>query len=102
MRRYIMKLPLALKPWHSLAVLAALVFSLALAPPAHAATISVTTTTDELNADGDCSLREAVRAANLDASVDACVAGTGADMITLPAGTYLLSVAGRDEDAALI
>jgi CSLREA domain-containing protein len=28
---------------------------------ASAATIKVTTTTDELNADGDCSLREAVQ-----------------------------------------
>jgi len=32
--------------------------------PVEAATIAVTTTSDELNADGDCSLREAVRAAN--------------------------------------
>ena len=30
---------------------------------AEAATITVTTTVDELNADGDCSLREGVRAA---------------------------------------
>ena len=29
-------------------------------------TILVNTLTDELNADGDCSLREAIRAANLD------------------------------------
>jgi CSLREA domain-containing protein len=30
------------------------------APPAFAATISVNTVVDELNADGDCSLREAL------------------------------------------
>lgn len=56
--------------------------------PASAATITVTTTDDELNVDGDCSLREAVQAANTDASSDACAAGTGADVITLPAGTF--------------
>jgi CSLREA domain-containing protein len=35
------------------------------ATPVLATSIAVTTTTDELNADGDCSLREAVRAANI-------------------------------------
>lgn len=40
--------------------------------PAYAATIAVPTTDDELNEDGDCSLREAVRAANLDTPVDKC------------------------------
>jgi CSLREA domain-containing protein len=65
-----------------------------------AASIAVTTAGDELNADGDCSLREAVRAANLDQGVDLCPAGAGADTITLASQTYTLSVAGRDEDAA--
>jgi len=65
-----------------------------------AAGIAVDTTTDELNSDGDCSLREAVQAANTDAAVDACTAGSGADTITLPAGTYTLTIAGTGEDAA--
>jgi CSLREA domain-containing protein len=52
--------------------------------------IAVNTTTDELNSDGDCSLREAIQAANTDAAVDACPAGSGTDAITLPAGTYVL------------
>jgi CSLREA domain-containing protein len=60
------------------------------------ASIAVTTTVDELNMDGDCSLREAVQAANSDTAVDACPAGAGADTITLPAGTYLLDQAGGD------
>jgi len=68
--------------------------------PALAAAIIVTTTTDELNADGDCSLREAIRAANLDSAVDACPAGSGADIINLAAGTYTLSLAGMSENAA--
>ncbi len=71
-----------------------------LASAVRAAAIVVNTTADELNSDGDCSLREAIRAANLDTAVDACTAGSGADTITLPAGTYTLSVAGANEDAA--
>ncbi len=70
-------------------------------PPAHAQTITVTTTRDELNTDGDCSLREAIRAANQDAAVDVCPAGHGADMIILPAGTYAITIAGMAEDAAI-
>jgi CSLREA domain-containing protein len=61
--------------------------------------IAVTTTADELNADGDCSLREAIQAANANAAVDACPAGSGADTITLAAGTYTLALAGAPEDA---
>lgn len=69
-------------------------------PPAHAAAISVTTTVDENNVDGDCSLREAIIAANGDVAVDACAAGSGADVISVPAGTYTLSLAGAGEDVA--
>ncbi|MBL8093188.1 MAG: CSLREA domain-containing protein [Anaerolineales bacterium] len=67
---------------------------------AHAAIITVTTSTDEINADGDCSLREAIVAANTNTAVDACPAGSGADTITLPAGTFTLSLAGINENAA--
>jgi CSLREA domain-containing protein len=77
-----------------------LVLCLLLASSAHAATISVTTTTDELNTDGDCSLREAVVAANTDAAVDACTAGSGADLILLPNGTYTMAVTGAGENDA--
>ncbi len=71
------------------------------AHPSHATTIAVTTTTDELDADGDCSLREAVRAANGNVAVDACPAGQNdqTDTITVPAGTYTLTIAGNDNDA---
>jgi CSLREA domain-containing protein len=65
-----------------------------------AAAITVNTTDDELNADGDCSLREAIVAANTDTAVDACPAGSGADTINLPAGTYTLSLVGNDDDAS--
>lgn len=83
-----------------LVVAAAIALTLSLMPVARASTISVTTTADALADDGNCSLREAIRAANLDAAVDACPAGSGADVIELPAGTYTLALAGRDEDAA--
>ncbi|MEM8861703.1 MAG: choice-of-anchor Q domain-containing protein, partial [Chloroflexota bacterium] len=67
---------------------------------APAATITVNTTDDELNSDGDCSLREAVQAANTNTAVDACPAGNGADTISIPAGTYTIQLAGfNNEDA---
>ncbi|WP_412061417.1 choice-of-anchor Q domain-containing protein [Rubrivirga sp. IMCC45206] len=51
-----------------------------------AATITVDTLDDELNADGDCSLREAVEAADTDVAVDGCVAGeNGTDEIVFDA-----------------
>ncbi len=63
---------------------------------AQAADITVTTFEDEINADGDCSLREAVLAANLNQAVDNCPAGTGYDNIHLPAGTFTFSLAGNE------
>jgi CSLREA domain-containing protein len=59
---------------------------------ARAATIVVDTFSDELNADGDCSLREAIEAANIDSPVDGCSAGSDADLIEIPPGTYPLTV----------
>ncbi len=66
----------------SVLLLAALVFVGLPAPKAYAAAlIIVNTTADELNSDGDCSLREAIQAANTNARVDACTAGSGDDTI---------------------
>jgi len=74
-------------------------------PPQPGSVITVNTTDDELNADGDCSLREAIRAANTDSIVDACTGGTGADDIVFDAlvvpGTFVLSIPGVAEHAAL-
>ncbi len=70
-------------------------------PTAWAAESTVTTTEDELATNGRCSLREAIRSANVDAAVHPdCPAGTGADTIRLPAGTYRLTIPGAGEDAA--
>ena len=69
------------------------------ASPARAAVgITVNTTADELNSDGDCSLREAIQAANSDLAVDACVAGSGSDTVNVPAGTYTLTIPGAIEN----
>lgn len=67
--------------------------------------ITVDTTEDEFNDDGDCSLREALDSANDDAARDGCEGGTGADTVMIPAGTYVLSLpdgpGGSDEELDL-
>ena len=70
-------------------------------PTGPGAVITVTTTDDELNGDGDCALREAIQAANTNTAVDACVAGSGADTVLVPAGTYLLTIPGAGENGNL-
>ena len=69
-------------------------------PAAFAVTITPTVFTDDLTPNGNCTLREAVRAANLDTAVDACPAGSGADTIQLNAGTYQLTIQGDTEEFA--
>jgi len=64
------------------------------AKTAYATTTFIVTKTADTNdgaCDADCSLREAVIAAN---------ATPGDDIITLPNGTYILAIAGTDEDFA--
>jgi CSLREA domain-containing protein len=63
-----------------------------LAVPAEAAAITVTTAGDELNNSAPCSLREAIRSANTDLAIGGCAAGSGADTITVPSGTYVLGI----------
>lgn len=65
-------------------------------------TIVVTTTAQETAVDGNCSLEEAILAANTDTAVDACPAGSGADTIVLAAGaTYTLTSAANTTGAGL-
>jgi CSLREA domain-containing protein len=80
-------------------VVAFLLLSLAQGQVVHAETITVNTIADELNADGDCSLREAIQAANMDTPVDACAGGSGDDTIDVPVGRYILMIPGAGEDA---
>ncbi len=88
-------------PWASLTIGLLLAVLILIAPPVQAAAITVNTTADENNNDGDCSLREAIIAANEDRAVSGCPAGNGADTIRLPAGNYVLTLTGTSEDAAL-
>jgi CSLREA domain-containing protein len=73
----------------------AILFAIPLMPsaPVGAATFTVTKTADTADGacDADCSLREAVIAAN---------ANPGADIIIVPAGTYTLTINGAGEEAA--
>ncbi|MCU0494576.1 MAG: CSLREA domain-containing protein, partial [Chloroflexaceae bacterium] len=57
----------------------------------YAAVITVNTTADELNTDGDCSLREAIATFNDDVAVDACPNDAADDTIIVPAGTFTLT-----------
>jgi uncharacterized repeat protein (TIGR01451 family)/CSLREA domain-containing protein len=73
-------------------LLAALFAALALPSAASAATFNVTKTGDDLSCTpGDCSLRGAIQAANAD---------PGADVINVPAGTYLLAQGSNEDDNA--
>ncbi|MBE2199053.1 MAG: CSLREA domain-containing protein [Anaerolinea sp.] len=82
-------------------VLLALLFLWGSSPvqPALAATIDVNTTADEFGTGTDCSLREAIQAANTDTAFGGCSAGSGDDIINLPAGTYTLSISGSGENS---
>ena len=59
-----------------------------LAAPAAATTYNLATFTDDATVNGNCTLREALLAANTNAPVDACAAGGLDDAIVLPTGTY--------------
>jgi CSLREA domain-containing protein len=73
------------------------------AAPANAADIAVTTRDDAIAADGQCSLREAIIAANTDTPGSGCPTGAPGgdpDVIRLAGGPYALGVAGTNEDSA--
>jgi len=73
----------------------------ALPASAGAATIKVTTRTDELDPspDANCSVREEVQSANTNTAVGGCPKGKGAaDTIELGRGNYSLTLASTNED----
>ena len=63
------------------------------------AIISVDTTNDEydLTPNATCSLREAIQAANTNAPFGGCPGGSGADVINVMTGTYVLTRTGSDD-----
>ena len=69
-----------------------------IASAVHAAVITVTTTADDFTVNGNCTLREAIVAVDTGQAVDACPAGASSDHISLPFGTYTLTVPGTGED----
>lgn len=73
--------------------------TLVLPRPLRAATITVTTTDDDLTTNGNCTLREAIKSSNTKTAVDACTAGDGYDAVMLDNGTYTITIAGASEDA---
>ena len=77
--------------WKSLVL--GIILGLSFGAPVQAATYTVTKTADTADGscDSDCSLREAIVAAN---------ASPGMDTISLPAGTYTLTISGAGEDYA--
>lgn len=82
-------------------LLVGVVIFLAPVPIAHGATYTVTVTNDEFNSDSDCSLREALYAANFNVATSGCPAGSanGSDTIVLADGqTYTLFRAGSDNN----
>jgi len=86
-----------IRPYRAVAVLALV---LGAASGAQSTTIAVNSPADSLAIDGNCTLREAIIAANTDTAVDACPAGSGADIVMVPPDTYTLTLVGPGEDAA--
>ena len=80
------------------ALLAAMFGSLVMVTPVRAGGIAVNNSDDVVADDGACTLREAILSANTDKASGAkdgeCSAGSGADIITLEATTYSLTIAG--------
>ena len=65
-----------------------------------AASINVTTKTDEVQNNGQCSLREAITEANSTTPLGSCFdSRTNPNLINVPAGTYTLTRTGTNEDA---
>lgn len=84
-----------------------LIVALLLIPAiAWSAIITVRSARDELNTDGDCSLREAIASANQDIAFDDCVAGSGADIIEFAAREiprlFELNRSGVDNDTGTV
>ncbi|MFN8381038.1 MAG: sortase [Anaerolineales bacterium] len=76
-----------------LALFLSLLGSAVIFTPAYAAGIVVNTAVDEDTNNANCSLREAIIAANTDAAYNGCSAGAGTDTITF-AADYTITLAG--------
>lgn len=86
-------------------LLFAIILSIGFSSPLYAATITVDTADDEFDffgPNGQCSLREAISAANSDGPVDSCTAGSGDDVIifdeSIEGATIFLDITGTGEN----
>ena len=71
-------------------------------PTAYGATITVTNNLDTIVNDAQCSIREAVIAANTNTAFSGCAAGSiGVDTILLPTGTINFTIAGSGEQNSI-
>jgi CSLREA domain-containing protein len=77
------------------------VAGLAVPALASATTITVNSSADHIAAGGDCTLREAILAANTQTARGGCAAGSGADAIVLAVPRVTLALAGSGEDGDL-
>lgn len=85
-----------------LTLTATVAVTLVSASAAGAATIDVNTTEDAYGGSAaNCSLREAITAAQTNAPFDGCTAGSGVDVIKLPNGDYKITRAGAGENLNL-
>jgi hypothetical protein len=83
-----------------LPLVGAVIVATALLPAsAPAATIRVNDQADAYGTGGGCSLREALASAQTNADFGGCTAGSGADTIIVPAGTYVLTRGPAGDDA---
>ncbi len=81
----------------------AFLLALALGLPASATTYTITATHDGVAVDGDCTLREALQAAQTNLAVNECPAGGGADTIVLQTvGTYVFNQGQASWSAATL
>ena len=97
MRRTMFLLAGLLLLWGS--VLGVLFSPVSTAAPLDEVTIDVTSTADDLTANGNCTLREAIEAANSKTAVDACPAGGAiTTTIMIPSGTYTITIVGSGEE----
>ena len=85
-------------------MLVAATYGLLAAMTAHGAIIQVNAFTDVIVEDSECTLREAIVAANTNADFNGCVLQVddtlppGLDVITLPEGTYTLTIPPEGDD----
>jgi len=88
----------------ALPALALVLMGLAASQLTFAASYTITEFADDNIINGNCTLREAIHAANTNTAVDGCAAGssTRTDIVTLLAGTYRLDQSDTPDDASAL